>query len=145
MTRLKSANLARDFGSLFGAGTLAGLGDGPLLERFIARRDEVAFEELIARHGPVVLGLCRRWLDDPRDVEDAFQATFLILIRKAASLRDRDAALSSWLHGVACRVARRARANAARRRVREQPILDEPAGHERAPRECIGDELPSRS
>src|SRR5262249_2255067 len=125
MTRLESANLVRDFGTLFGTGTLAALDDGQLLERFITRRDEVAFEELVARHGPVVLGICRRWLDDPSDIEDAFQATFLILVRKAAALRDRNA-LSSWLYGVALRVVRRARANAVRRRVREQPIAGEP-------------------
>jgi len=140
MARLKSASLVRDLGALFGTGTLAGLGDGQLLERFIARRDEVAFEELMARHGPVVLGICRRWLDNPRDIEDAYQATFLILVRKAASLRDRNA-LSSWLYGVALRVARRARANAERRRVRERPISAEPAGRGRSPQECTGDEV----
>jgi hypothetical protein len=70
MTRLKSANLVRDFGALFGSGTLAGLSDGQLLERFITRCNNVAFEEVIARHGPVVLGICRRWLDrsDPCSV-----------------------------------------------------------------------------
>jgi RNA polymerase sigma factor (sigma-70 family) len=140
MTRLKAANLVRDFEALFGAGTLAGLGDGPLLERFIARRDEAAFEELIARHGPVVLAICRRWLDDPRDIEDAFQATFLILVQKAAALRDRNA-LSSWLYGVALRVVRRARANAARRRARESPIAGEPADRTRALEPCAEDEV----
>ena len=142
MTRFTSANLVRDFRALFGSGTLAGSGDGLLLERFITRRDEVAFEELMARHGPVVLSICGRWLDDPRDVEDAFQATFLILVRKAASLRDRDA-LSSWLYGVALRVVRRARSNAVRRRTREQPIAAEPVGRGRDPEECIGSELPA--
>ena len=140
MARFTSANLVRDFRALFGSGTLAGSGDGLLLERFITRRDEVAFEELMARHGPVVLSICRRWLDDPRDVEDAFQATFLILVRKAASLRDRDA-LSSWLYGVALRVVRRARSNAMRRRTREQPISAEPVGCGRDPEECTGSEL----
>src|SRR5262245_31188666 len=131
MTRLKSASLVRDFGALFGAGTLADLGDGLLLERIVARRDEAAFEELIARHGPLVLAICRRWLDDPRDVEDAFQATFLLLVRKAAALRDRSA-VSCWLQGVALRVARRARANAARLRLRESPIAGEPPDRPRA-------------
>jgi RNA polymerase sigma factor (sigma-70 family) len=140
MTRLKSASLVRDFGALFGTGTLAGQTDGQLLERFINRCDNVAFEELIARHGPVVLGICRRWLDDPRDVEDAFQATFLILVRKAGSLRDRSA-LSCWLYGVALRVVRRASANALRRRVRERPISGEPAGRGRAADECTGDDV----
>jgi RNA polymerase sigma factor (sigma-70 family) len=140
MTRLKTANLARDYGALFGTGTLAGLGDGLLLERFIARRDEVAFEELLARHGPLVLGICRRWLDDPRDVEDAFQATFLILVRKAAALRNRSA-LSSWIYGVALRVVRRARGKAVGRRIRERPISEEPADRARTPEEYTGDEI----
>ena len=57
---------------------------------FLADHDEAAFEELVARHGPMVLGICRRWLDNAHDIDDAFQATFLILLRKAGSLRDRD-------------------------------------------------------
>ena len=87
----------------------------------------------------MVLGICRRWLDDPHDVEDAFQATFLILLRKAAYLRDRDS-LSNWLFGVSLRVARRARTNAVRRRTRERivgpdvaaagPTSDRPADRE---------------
>ena len=108
----------RHFAVLFERGSLTGLGEGQLLDRFLGHRDEVAFAELIARHGPMVLDICRRWLDDPRDVEDAFQATFLILVRKAGSLRDR-AALSSWLYGVSLRVARRARSQTMRRRLRE--------------------------
>jgi RNA polymerase sigma factor (sigma-70 family) len=116
-----SGNLSRHFAVLFEGGSLTGLGEGQLLERFLAHRDDVAFAELIARHGPMVLDVCRRWLDDPHDVEDAFQATFLILVRKAGSLRDRTA-LSSWLYGVSLRVARRARSHAARRRSRERPM-----------------------
>lgn len=104
---------------LFGAGTLVGMAEGQLLERFSSRRDEVALEVLVARHGPMVLGVCRRILSDPHDVEDAFQATFLVLVRKAGSLRRRDL-LGNWLHGVAHRVAVRARANAVRRRTRER-------------------------
>ena len=73
---------------LFSEGTLAGLGDGQLLERYLTRRDEVAFETLVELHGPMVLGVCRRFLRDPRDIEDAFQATFLILVRKAPGIRD---------------------------------------------------------
>ncbi len=95
---------------LFTEGTLAGLGDGELLERFRTRRDEAAFEALVELHGPMVLGLCRRFLRDPRDIEDAFQATFLVLVQKAPSIRD-GGLLSSWLYGVALRVATRARAN----------------------------------
>ncbi|MHC5538091.1 RNA polymerase sigma factor [Singulisphaera rosea] len=75
---------------LFHNGTAVGVGEGRLLERFVDRNDEVAFEALVSRLGPLVLGVCRRLLDDPRDVEDAFQATFLILVKKAASIRDRD-------------------------------------------------------
>jgi DNA-directed RNA polymerase specialized sigma24 family protein len=60
------------------------------LECFITRRDEVAFEALVRRHGPMVLGLCRRLLRNPQDAEDAFQATFLVLVRKAASIRHSD-------------------------------------------------------
>jgi hypothetical protein len=67
-----------------------GLTDGQLLECFVTRRDEVAFEALVRRHGPMVLGLCRRLLRNPQDAEDAFQATFLVLVRKAASIRHSD-------------------------------------------------------
>jgi RNA polymerase sigma factor (sigma-70 family) len=117
--KVGSKNLRGQLGSLLSGGTLTGLGEGQLLERFVADRDEAAFAELVERHGPMVLGICRHWLDDPRDVEDAFQATFLVLVRKAASLRDRET-LSNWLFGVSLRVARRARFNAGRRRSRER-------------------------
>src|SRR5271163_160225 len=93
---------------LYREGTLSGLGDGQLLERYLTCRDEAAFEALVNLHGPMVLGLCRRVLRDPRDIEDAFQATFLILVQKAPTIRDRSL-LSNWLFGVAYRVARRAR------------------------------------
>jgi RNA polymerase sigma factor (sigma-70 family) len=106
---------------LFRDGTLAGLGDGQLLERYRTRRDEAAFEALVELHGPMVLGLCRRFLRDPRDIEDAFQATFLVLVRKAPLIRD-GGQLANWLYGVALRVATRSRANLLRRRTREQAI-----------------------
>ena len=92
--------------------------------------DETAFAALVSRHGPMVLGVCRRALRDEHDVEDAFQATFLVLVRRAGSIRDGER-VGHWLHGVAHRVAVRARANAARRRLREQtgikidPALDQ--------------------
>ncbi len=108
----------RQLGRLFGEGTLAGLGDGPLLERYLTHRDEDAFAALVDRLGPMVLGLCRRMLRDPVDVEDAFQATFLVLVRRATAIRDRDR-VSSWLYGVAYRVASRARSRTIRRRTRE--------------------------
>ncbi len=117
MEKRPPADLNSQFRALFGEGRLADLSEGQLLDRFLTRRDEVAFEELIARHGPMVLGVCRRWLADPNDVNDAFQATFLILLRKGRSLRDRKT-LSHWLYGVSQRVARRARSQAARRRER---------------------------
>src|SRR5262249_42414742 len=111
----------RHIDRLFGEGTLTGLGDGPLLDRYLTRRDEDAFEALVDLHGPMVLGLCRRMLRDPRDIEDAFQATFLVLVRKAPEIRDRDL-LSSWLYGVAYRVARRARTQTLPPRDRESTL-----------------------
>src|SRR3954447_6451072 len=104
---------------LFSLGTVAGLTEWQLLHRYVTRHDEAAFEALVARHGPMVLGVCRRVLDDPHDVEDAFQATFLVLVKKAGSIRDRDV-LGTWLYGVARRVAVRARVEARRRRARER-------------------------
>ena len=113
----------RQIDRLFREGTLGGLGDAQLLERYRTRRDETAFEALVDLHGPMVLGLCRRLLRDPRDIEDAFQATFLVLVRKAPVIRD-GGLLSSWLYGVAYRVARRARTQTLRRRGRETAVAD---------------------
>src|SRR5207248_1901119 len=90
-----------------------GVPDTELLGRWITGSDEAAFELLMRRHAPLVLGVCRRVLDDPRDVEDAFQATFLLLLRKATAIR-KSASLGSWLYKVAYRVALRARAERAR-------------------------------
>jgi RNA polymerase sigma factor (sigma-70 family) len=114
----------RHLGQLFEGQSVAGLGEVQLLERFVERRDEPAFAALVARHGPMVLGVCRRILADPLDVEDAFQATFLVLVRRAGSLRDRDR-LAPWLFGVARKVATRARADLARRRDREKSGFEE--------------------
>jgi RNA polymerase sigma factor (sigma-70 family) len=100
-----------------------GLTDAQLLERFVARRDEAAFEVLLWRHGPKVLGVCRRVLRHEQDAEDAFQATFLILVRKAGSVGKRQA-LGSWLHRVAYRVALRAKTLAAKRAARQMPVAD---------------------
>ena len=116
------AVMFHDLKTLFAAGALGGLTDGALLERFASRRDagtEAAFAELVERHGPMVMGVCRRILHDPHDAEDAFQATFLVLARKASSIRKADS-VASWLHGVALRIGRRAKADAARRRVYER-------------------------
>lgn len=92
--------------------------DGELLRRFLARHDEAAFEALVRRHGPMVLAVCRRALGSSADAEDAFQATFLVLLRKAAGLVPRPI-LGDWLHGVARRIALKARAAIALRRDRE--------------------------
>jgi RNA polymerase sigma factor (sigma-70 family) len=111
--------------TLFGEGTSVGSTEGELLNRFVNERDAAAFEALVARHGPMVLGVCRQVLRDPNDVDDAFQATFLVLVRKASTLRRCDL-LGNWLYGVAFRVAARARSQSARRLalVTSQPDVD---------------------
>jgi RNA polymerase sigma factor (sigma-70 family) len=99
--------------------------DGQLLGRFVATRDEAAFAALVRRHGPMVLGVCRRILHDVHDAEDAFQATFLVLARKAASVVRRDS-VGCYLYRVAYRTALEARAANARRRARERPMNEVP-------------------
>jgi RNA polymerase sigma factor (sigma-70 family) len=124
--RRNSGVILRQVHALLDVGTFGGLSDRQLLDRFLARHDQVselAFTVLVERHGPMVLGVCRRILVDPHDAEDAFQATFLILVRKAGSVRV-DGSVGRWLFGVATRVATRARADARRRRGRERPGLD---------------------
>jgi RNA polymerase sigma factor (sigma-70 family) len=126
MVGRNSGAALRQIHSLFTAGTFSGLSDQQLLERFLARLGEVselAFTVLVERHGPMVLGVCRRILVDPHDAQDAFQATFLLLVRKAGSIRI-DGSVGRWLFGVALRVASRARADARRRRGREHRGLD---------------------
>jgi RNA polymerase sigma-70 factor (ECF subfamily) len=98
--------------------------DGELLERFLDRRDEAAFEALLCRHGPMVFGVCRRLLGTCADVEDAFQAVFLVFVRKAATVWPRDR-VGAWLHGVACNTARKARAVQVHRQAREKPLPSE--------------------
>jgi RNA polymerase sigma factor (sigma-70 family) len=97
--------------------------DAALLERFVRQRDEAAFTALLARHGPMVLGVCRRVLRDSHEAEDAFQATFLVLARKAGTLR-RPQTLASWLFGTARHLALAARRAGARRRQREARCLE---------------------
>jgi RNA polymerase sigma factor (sigma-70 family) len=96
----------------------AGWSDGQLLASFIEDRDEAAFGALVRLHGPMVWGVCRRVLDRQHDAEDAFQATFLVLLRKAASIVPREM-VGNWLYGVAYRTALKARTIAAKRRGRE--------------------------
>jgi RNA polymerase sigma-70 factor (ECF subfamily) len=101
---------------------LAPLTDSELLERFRVQRDESAFEALVRRHGPMVLGLCRRILHDPQDAEDAFQAVFLVFVRKSGSIAEPEL-LANWLYGVASRTARVARAAAEKRRAKEAKVV----------------------
>ena len=104
--------------TLYRVGVVGDLTDGQLLERFVAGGDESAeagFAALVERHGPMVLRVCRQILGDAHDAEDAFQATFLVLARRAGSVRKRES-VASWLYGIAHRVARRSQADAARRR-----------------------------
>jgi len=108
--------------SMFAVEDVEALTDGELLGRFLNRgasEAEAAFEALVRRHGPMVLGVCRHVLNGPQDAEDAFQATFLLLVRKAGTIRDREV-LGRWLYEVAFRTAVRAKANAASRNARER-------------------------
>src|SRR5260370_21707339 len=95
--------------------------DGQLLERYVKSREEAAFADLVQRHGPMVWGVCRRVLHSDHDAEDAFQATFLVLVRKAASVVSREL-VANWLYGVAHQTALKARATTAKRRLREKQV-----------------------
>ena len=108
--------------TLYRVGVVGDLTDGQLLERFVAGRDEAAeagFAALVERHGPMVLRVCRQILGDAHDAEDAFQATFLVLARRAGLVRKRES-VASWLYGIAHRVAKRSQADSARRREHER-------------------------
>src|SRR5207302_1100637 len=129
MASVQMGAALRQIHELFEAGTIAGLADGQLLERYLTRRDESAFAALVGRHGPMVLGVCRAVLNDSPEVEDAFQATFLVLIRKAGTIRGRDA-VGGWLHRVAHRIAvqaglDRSRKDRHERRAADLSTLDE--------------------
>jgi RNA polymerase sigma factor (sigma-70 family) len=129
MARARQGAVLRQIRALFDAGTVGGLTDGQLLERFTTRGGEaaeLAFAALVERHGPMVLRTCRAVLRDPHDAHDAFQATFLVLVRRAGSLWVRDS-LAPWLHQTARRTACCARSVAARRLRHERAA----AGRER--------------
>ncbi len=126
MISASAGDVGRQLGRLFGAGSAVGLTDGELIQRFANRQDEsaeAAFETILARHGAMVLSVCRQVLGDLHAAEDAFQATFLVLVRRAGSLRVREpGSLGPWLYGVAYRIALKTRQAAARRRSRERRV-----------------------
>src|SRR5271156_3139349 len=116
MASSRAGTAATLVASLYVEGSLTGMTDEQLLERFVSERGEPAervFCALVQRHGPMVLSVCRSALRDPHDAEDAFQATFLVLARKASSLRT-PGRLGPWLHGVARRTARKVSARRSR-------------------------------
>ena len=126
MERGPARSVLREIATLYTTGSFIGLSDADLLERFLARvgdDSEDAFAALVARHGPTVLGVCRRMLPGSHDAEDAFQATFVVLARRAASIGRRER-LASWLYGVAVRTAKEARRRAARERAAERRLMD---------------------
>ncbi len=129
MARGNSGTVWRRLDGLFRVGTTLGLDEPALLDRFVTRRDPLAFEAIVARHGAMVWGVCSRTLRDPNDAEDAFQATFLILAARAGAIHQREK-LGGWLHGVAAKVAKKARQNATRKRT--EP-LEDIAGESDAP------------
>jgi RNA polymerase sigma factor (sigma-70 family) len=122
MAYTATGSVFRQIESLFDGGSVAGMTDRQLLERFIARRDpagEAAFAALVTRHGPMVLDVCRSITGDLHHAEDAFQAVFLVLARRAGSVRDPDL-LGNWLYGVALRTARCAKLQIDRQRKNEE-------------------------
>jgi DNA-directed RNA polymerase specialized sigma24 family protein len=114
----RSTAVMRQTQRMCGEGNLAELSDTQLLERFVSRRDELAFEALMTRHGPTVLGVCRQVLRDEHDVADAFQAALLMLVRRAGSIRECEV-LVVRIYQVSFRIAVRTRSSAPRRRTHE--------------------------
>jgi RNA polymerase sigma factor (sigma-70 family) len=147
MARERSGgDLSGQLGMLFSLGTVGEWSDGQLLERFLAREDpaesEAAFAALVERHGAMVLSVCRRILGDSHDAQDAFHATFLLLVRKAHTIRSRES-VEDWLFRIARRVAVRAGVDAARRRQRLDALMAErrnsPGGEAAIPRDADPD------
>ncbi len=124
MVRDSASNTVQHFHTLFTLGAVGGLSDAELLKRFL-RQDgdeaEAAFRAMVERHGPMVMGVCRRMLSDYHAAEDAFQATFLVLVRRAGAAIRQDR-LANWLYGVAVRVAKEAKRSSLRRQARERAI-----------------------
>src|SRR5271169_5295011 len=128
----KADNVETELDVTRASGSLSVLSDSQLLRRYAAARGrdseaEAAFLELIHRHGPMVMGICRQILRQHHDADDAFQATFLVLVRKARSIRVQDS-LAPWLSSVAFRTAQRARELAARYRPIDCGQMEEPSG-----------------
>src|SRR4051812_5492279 len=127
MTNRRASSALQEAGHLLTAHRLGvALSDEQLLERFLAHRDETAFAALMQRHGPMVLGVCRAVLRHPQDAEDAAQSTFLVLAKKAAAIRQHSS-LASWLHGVAYRLAMKARAAQVRASQEQRPGRPSPS------------------
>src|SRR5580692_450212 len=103
----------------------AGLTDAQLLEAYLSYREDAALAALVRRHGPMVWGVCRRVLRSHHDAEDAFQVTFLVLVRKASSIVPREM-VANWLYGVARQTALRARATSAKKTLRERQVVELP-------------------
>ncbi|CAN5883464.1 hypothetical protein BH23PLA1_BH23PLA1_37430 [soil metagenome] len=126
MARGRWGAAARELRGLLQFGVVGNLSDGELVERYLTRSaeaSEAAFEALVHRHGPMVLRVCKGAIGDAHEAQDAFQATFLILARRASAIRQRES-LANWLHGVAVRVSTRARKHALRRRALEDRAVE---------------------
>src|SRR5215472_14202373 len=122
---LPTEHLLQHIRRLVSAAVVSPESDAALLDRFLHHRDEESFAALVRRHGPMVLGVCRRILGNAHDAEDAFQAAFLVLARKAAAVKPRHA-LAAFLYGVARRVALKARTANIRRTRGTQPLTTTP-------------------
>jgi RNA polymerase sigma factor (sigma-70 family) len=137
----------RQVDQLYNEGTSVGWNDGQLLSRFASAREEsdLAFEAIVQRHGPMVLNVCRRVLGDHHAAEDAFQATFLVLARRAGSIAlHPSGSLGPWLHQVACRTARKARLASSRREAREKRVAKQADATVEADQQACLDNEPHR-